>query len=236
MLLSDGIYVAIISARRPAAVPFIESRLPGAPTWYVAEGDGASYRAAGARHVVESGVLTRSRNQAMEDAFKQGAWCLQVSDDLTKCHRAISKKEKVEIGLWDAATELKTEMERTKAKLGGVAPTANEFYFNPDKPVKSSGFIVGDFLLIAPSKPRFDERMKLKEDYAITLDHMICYGRICRCDRLLMGFKHRDNPGGAVAYRTPELEQQTIKYLKKKYGSMIRNNPRRKDEILLNIR
>lgn len=236
MLLSDGIYVAIISARRPAAVPSIESRLPGAPTWYVAEGEGADYRRAGASSVVESGALTRSRNRAMEDAFAQDAWCLQVSDDLTSCHRAISKKEKAEISLWDAATELKKEMEKIKARLGGAAPTKNEYFYNPDKPVKSSAFIVGDFLLIAPSKPRFDERMKLKEDYAITLDHMICYGRVCRYDRLLMGFKHRDNPGGAVAYRTPELEQQTIKYLKKKYGSMIRNNPRRKDEILLNIR
>lgn len=236
MLFPDDIYVAVISARRPAAVPLLESRLPQAPTWYVAEGDGEAYRRSGAAHVIESGALTRSRNQAMEDAFARDAWCLQISDDLTSCHRAISKKEKVEISVWDAVTELKKEMEKVKAKLGGAAPTKNEYFFNPAKPVKSSAFIVGDFLLIAPSKPRFDERMRLKEDYQLTLDHMICYGRVCRYDRLLMGFKHRDNPGGAVSYRTPELEQQAIQYLKKKYGSMIRNNPKRKDEILLSIR
>lgn len=236
MLLSDGVYVAVISARRPSSVPLIERRLPSPPTWYVAEGEAESYRKAGATHVVEAGALTKARNQAIEDAFAQDAWCLQISDDLTHCHKALSKKEKVEITVWQAVKELKNEMIKNKARFGGVAPTANEFYFSPVKPVKTCAFIVGDFILIAPSKPRFDETMRLKEDYQLTLDHLVAYGRVCRCDSLLLKFKHRDNPGGAVTYRTPELEQQTIRQLKKKYKGLIKDNPRRPNEILLAIR
>lgn len=238
MLSPENIYVSIISARRPQAVKLIQERLPIPATWYVAEGESDSYKQQSKTPIAvkETGPLTRSRNQALIDAFAQNAWCLQLSDDIIKCHRAINKKEKVEISIWQAVLELKAEMERTRAKLGGVAPTANEFYFNPLKPIKTSAFIVGDFLLIAPSKPRFDESLRLKEDYQLTLDHLKMYGRVCRADRLLVGFKHRDNAGGAVAYRTPELEQETIRYLKSRYPGMVKDNPRRKNEILLNIR
>ena len=235
-MLFEGIHVAIISARRPSAVPLIEEKLPAKPTWYVADGEAAAYEANGATHVVESGALTRSRNQALEDAFAQDAWCLQLSDDMMKCHRAISKKEKAQVSVWEAVKDLKAEMEKCRAKLGGVAPTANEFYYNPKKPVKTTGFIVGDFMLMAPSRPRFDEEMRLKEDYDYCLKHLKLYGRVCRVDRLLIGFKHRDNAGGAVTYRTPKLEQEAIAQLKKKHPGMIKDNPRRDNEILLTIR
>jgi len=236
MLTTDGIYVSVISARRPQSVLHMQTALGKGATWYVGEGEGAAYTAAGATRVVEAGALTKARNAALEDAFKSSAYCLQLSDDLIKCHMAVSKKEKVQISLWSAVLDLKKEMEKTRAKLGGVAPTANEFYFNPKKPVKTSGFIVGDFLLVAPSAPRFDENLKLKEDYQLCLDHLMRYSKVCRVDRLLVGFKHRSNPGGAVSYRTEKLEQETIQYLKHKYKGMIKDNPRRPNEILLAIK
>jgi len=62
------------------------------------------------------------------------------------------------------------------------------------------------------------------------------YSKVCRVDRLLVGFKHRSNPGGAVSYRTEKLEQETIQYLKRKYKGMIKDNPRRPNEILLAIK
>ena len=50
-------------------------------------------------------------------------------------------------------------------------------------------------------------------------------------------FSHRTNSGGAVAARTPELEQEMIDFLKKKWGtSVIKDNTKRPDEILLNLR
>jgi hypothetical protein len=44
---------------------------------------------------------------------------------------------------------------------------------------------------------------------------------------------HRANPGGAVAVRTPEVEQEAIAYLRGKWGDWIKDNPRRPNEILL---
>jgi len=45
-------------------------------------------------------------------------------------------------------------------------------------------------------------------------------------------FAHRSNSGGAVSYRTPELEQAAIDRLTSKWGDAIVPNPRRPNEIL----
>jgi hypothetical protein len=61
------------------------------------------------------------------------------------------------------------------------------------------------------------------------------YGSIARCNAVLATFAHRTNKGGACDYRTSELEQTTIKQLKDKWPGMLKDNPKRKDEILLAI-
>ena len=52
---------------------------------------------------------------------------------------------------------------------GGVAPTANAFYFNPNRPVKTAAFIVGDFIYVHPNPRFFDENLKLKEILAVLI-------------------------------------------------------------------
>jgi predicted dienelactone hydrolase len=83
-----------------------------------------------------------------------------------------------------------------------------------------------------PSAPRFDTELKLKEDYDYTAQHIALHGVVARCDFIFASFKHRTNAGGAVAYRTPEVEQESIKRLQDKWGDAIRLNPRRENEIL----
>jgi len=123
-----------------------------------------------------------------------------------------------------------------KSNLVGVAPTANAFYYNPEKPYKTNAFIVGDMILVMPCDLRFDTNMLLKEDYDYTLKHITKYGRVIRADNILAEFAHRTNRGGAVSYRTATLEQVCIAYLKKKWGKKIRDNPRRPNEILMNLK
>jgi hypothetical protein len=118
------------------------------------------------------------------------------------------------------------------AQLAGCAPTDNPFFSK--QRVHTSAFIVGDFMWVAGGCPeRFDEQLPLKEDYDYTLRHLAAYGRVARVDQLLASFAHRTNKGGAVAYRTPELEQQAITRLTDKWGDAIRPNPKRSNEVLL---
>lgn len=233
--MSNQIFVAIISARRPDRVPAMNEHAPDA-TWFVADGEGDTYRAAGAKNVVESGKLCESRNAALNAAFAMNLPCLQLSDDLKRIKKAHSKTDTEPVSLASAAREMLLAGQKFKAKLCGVAPTSNPYFYNPEKPYRDRAFIVGDMILVFPCDLRFDEKMRLKEDYDYTLSHIQKFGGVLRVDNILAEFAHRSNKGGAVSYRTSELERECIAYLKKKWGNAIKDNPRRPDEILLNLR
>lgn len=228
-------WVGIVSAHRPNNVPKMGA-LIGNATWYVPKDQAPHYRRFGAEFVVESGGLCESRNAILDDAFVAGRSCIQLSDDLSRVKRAVhadGKSKGVDISFHDAVKELTEVMEGAGAKLAGCAPTSNAFFFSPERPVGTKHFIVGDFILVAPTPERFDEDMTLKEDYDFTLQHLTAYGLVARANALLPVFAHRTNKGGACAVRTSALEQENIAYLKNKWPNYIKDNPRRLDEILL---
>jgi len=232
------VWVSVISAGRPANVPKMTA-LVGAATWYVPEADVAAYAAAGAASVVGSGALCRSRNHALDDAFAAGLVCVQLSDDLSRIKKAVHstttppKVVGVDITFAAAVDEISSLMSAVGAELGGCAPTNNPFFSNPDRPCGTHHFIVGDFVVVKPTVLRFDESLRLKEDYDYTLQHLACVGVVARANTVLTHFAHRTNKGGAVAVRTPELEQASIRQLRERWGDKIRDNPKRPNEILM---
>lgn len=226
--------VAVISSGRPGAViPMQELGWDDEwCTWYVGDGEYDTYRAAGASSVIEAGGLVAARNRALEDAFVRNEPSIQVSDDCVSIKRydgAIGTPATPSALVADALDHV-----TDNCRLVGVAPTANAFYASLK--VKRQHFIVGDFFVAAPSHLRFDPRLKLKEDYDFTASHLRAFGEVARLDWWLVEFRHRSNPGGAVAYRTVDLEDESIALLRKKWGSWIRDNPRRPHEILLRPR
>jgi hypothetical protein len=238
-LLLGKTYVSIISHARTQNVAAMES-LVGPATWFVGKGEGAAYRQVGASAVVEAGGLCRSRNAGIDAAMKAKAVCVQLSDDLKKVQVAWfcnERKKNVasDITFPQAIERIWEGMQKTKAHLGGAAPTANPFYANTDKPIHPSAFIVGDCILVHDTTLRFNEEMTLKEDYDYTLRHLAAYGAVARRDDVMLTFLHRTNPGGAVEARTAQLEQDNIARLKADWGDMIADNPRRPNEILLKL-
>lgn len=225
--------VAIVSSGRPANVPAMEAWCAGlSPAWFVGDGEGAAYRAAGASAVTESGGLVASRNAALEAA--DGGWCVQLSDDLKTLQWANGKRRADTrcLTLIEALEAMEACVDSYRARLVGVAPTANPFYSSGK--IKQHAFIVGDLMLIdSASRPRFDPAFSLKEDYDFTLQHLSVYGHIARVDALLAGFAHRTNAGGAVAYRDEQTERIAIERLTAKWPGAIRPNPKRPNEVLL---
>jgi len=230
----EKVYIGVISHKRPKNVPKMEE-LCGPFTWYVGAGEAEAYIDAGAERVVESGGLCRSRNAILDDAFALDLPAIELSDDLRKLEIATAAKEKHDATLDDAVRLMFAAMDSTGSRLVGVAPTSNAFFFNPNKPVHTVAFVVGDLIAVRPTPLRFDEELRLKEDYDYTLQHVVKYGVIARCNSVLATFAHKTNKGGACDYRTTELEQQTIQQLRVKWPGLIKDNPRRKDEILLNL-
>lgn len=237
------VFLTIISHKRPDNVKRM-TELVGPATWCVGDDEGADYADAGAVSVVETGNLCRSRNAAIDMAQEHDAHampCVELSDDLTKVQIALWSIEKNKIVAQDcsfliALGRVLDGMLQTGAQLAGVAPTANPFYANVEKPVHPSAFIVGDFIVIGPdTKLRFDEKMTLKEDYDYTLQHIMTHGCVARRDDVLATFLHRKNAGGACAVRTAELEQSNIAHLKAKWPQFIRDNTKRPNEILLQL-
>ena len=222
--------IAIISHKRAGNVGKMSAHLPNA-VWYVGHGEADEYKEAGAVNVVESGGLIDSRNRALDDAHNSGRGCVQVSDDFGGVTLAGTKSDK-KITLLQAIEMMSGVADQIGAKLAGVAPVANRFYVDPEKPVKTRHFIVGDLIYVAPSSPRFDDKLRLKEDYDFTAQHLKEYGAVARLDVLMAKFAHRTNAGGAVAYRTSDVEQEAIAYLKAKWPGAIVDNPRRPDEVL----
>lgn len=220
-----GVWASVVSTGRPDAPEEI-SGLVGEATWYTRPED--TYG-----DVRVSGGLCAARNAALDDAFASGLPCLQLSDDLR--HLLLFKGDRIAdpLSLEEAVGILLSELGRSDACLAGVAPTANWFYASTR--VKRQHFVVGDLIVVLPTDLRFDTTLKLKEDYDYTCQHIERYGSVCRVDWILASFKHRSNPGGAVADRTPELDQEMIRRLHEKWPGWVKPNPRRPNEVLLKI-
>jgi hypothetical protein len=209
--------------------------------WCVGYGEKDDYIKLGASYVEETGGLVKSRNEAISMAHSKGQDCIMIDDDLDKIQCAVSNnnrhnqdmsfKQTLDI-MYRASNDI-----GHRAFLIGVASTPNAFYFNPLKPYSFTHFIGGWFMIVRNGADLyFDKQFKLKEDYDYTLQHIQTYGLALRCNEILARFKHYGNKGGAVDYRNDDLEQDMIALLKQKWGPVIRDNPRRKNEILLQVK
>ena len=229
-------WVTVISHARPQNAKKM-AKLIGRATWYVGKDEAMDYLKEDVPNVVESGRLCESRNRALEDAFKQGLTCVQLSDDLYKIYTPyfredVQKRRRKEISFKETLAMMDTA--ESIFKLIGTSPTDNPLNWD-GRDLRVNKFIIGDFMMIRPNDLRFDENLKLKEDYDYTLQHITQVGGTLRFDNILPTFGHRTNIGGAVEYRTDFVEQSTIEYLRKKWGRFIKMNPKRDNEILLNL-
>lgn len=224
--------VFVISHLRADNVQKVQEYLNYPVTWIVGEGEKETYLQAGAHDVVEGGKLVPSRNLGLQLAFDEGAVCVELSDDIKKIELLkFPEKTKKEISFVEALNIFEKELPMTPFKLYGVPPTPNHFFVHKEK--SDNLFVIGDFIVVKPNELRFDENLRLKEDYDYTVQHIKKFGGVMRLDTILATFSHYSNKGGAVAIRNTELEQQTIKYLMKKHPGFFRLNPKRNNEIIL---
>ncbi len=233
---------AVLSYKRPHNVEKMTEIVGSDVSWYVKEAEVDDYKKAGAKTVVsvpDDLTLVKTRNVILKEAWKKGHVCVQLDDDLKAIKRVVvlgANKIEKDISLVDALKLITKWLDEYKLYLGGVAPTNNAFFSNPNKPVTFQAFVRASLIVIKPCKVLFDEHQIVKHDYDYSLLHIQKYGGIIRCNDLLCSFGYGVNKGGLVEYRTPELSQKMIRRLKEKWGSLIKDNPKRPNEILLKFK
>jgi len=258
---TDSLHFCVVSARRATSVAgvqdimMVEFQLREAgvkPTWYVDEQSLKDYQSLGLKAVV-GGKLTPARNKALKDARKLGKVCIQCSDDISAweyrdgkmttvrsddaCNAAHAKARRFIVSPVAAARFICAKMraaEAPKPKLGGVYMLGSCSRTWHNDPFARQHFIIGDFFVVdVGSKVDFDEEMKLKEDYDFACSHIKKHGSVMRCQRMTLTVKHYSNVGGAVAVRNSPEEQRNIAILHSKWPGVFRNNPKRKNEVIM---
>lgn len=219
--------VCVISHKRADKIPAFYSK-----EWIyiVGKDEAQDYVAKGFTNTIEGGGLCESRNRALEIGKELNTDVLQLSDDLGQIRFGVKDRNKV-ITL-DKLIEIAHEMLiKKKYKILGISPAFNSL--NLRKSI-SDGFVIGDFTMTSYDNTlRYDENLKLKEDYDFSLQNLQEYGHAPRMGFVIADFRHYTNEGGAVDYRNDQREQETIKYLKDKWGEVIKDNPNRLNEILI---
>ena len=222
--------VYVISAGRYDKLPF-NNEQKDKYIFCVKNGEGKLYEENGCKNVYETGNLMKSRNFALDHAFKNKKICVQLSDDIKKVVVNKNFGEPVKVKLDFAIKDIVSKFNLVKGvNLLGIPPTDNYFFAN--KLVSTNTFCIGDMLFVKPNDLRFDEQLTLKEDYDYTLQHKE-RGDVIRYQKYLFSFEHYSNKGGAVDVRDDKEEQKNIQILKSKWGNKVRLNPKRKNEILI---
>lgn len=224
--------IYVISAGRYDDLPFSKEQKEKY-IFCVKNGEGDLYRENGCKNVYETGKLVESRNFALQHAYDKGVYCVQLSDDFKKARFNTNFSEKADIHLDEAIEVLLKVAQESKYNLIGIPPTGNDFFAKSMTAINT--FCIGDCFVAKPTLIRFDEKLTLKEDYDFTLQH-IQNGGVMRYQKFIFEFSHYTNKGGAVSYRNEAEETINIDYLKSKWGNIIRDNPKRKNEILLRLK
>lgn len=227
-----------ISAGRPGNVATTEATWAGLPiTWVVPAHEEREYRATGARRVIavatvpDTVPLSTQRNAALNDAFAHGATCVQTDDDARRLMRWADGKAAPAtpahyLAQFDAALR-----EVPAARLTGCAPSPNAFYSIGK--VKTRHWVMGQLFAVAPSSPRFDPTLPIREDYDYTCQHLTTYGAVARHDGLLPRYTHWTNRGGCQAYRSPDLDMRVNARLVDRWPHLLHSHPTRAGELVL---
>lgn len=174
-----------------------------------------------------------NRNTILKYAKEKGVkWVVCIDDDssaimVKKSNSLQTVKSKedlnafIEVSIKDAET--------IGAKIWGVYPVANPFFMNEKK--VSDCILIGTMLCISTDL-LFDEKFDVKEDYELCCRTIAGGAHTLRFNNYTIKAKHLTNDGGCKGKW--ENNSKFAKELCFLYPDIVRENPRRKGEILTN--
>ncbi|MCK9461601.1 MAG: hypothetical protein M0R80_18385 [Proteobacteria bacterium] len=182
--------------------------------------------------------ITATRNFILDHS---GKYVIQCDDDVIGFYRMNSRKENkyeelTKEHLYEVIDNSFLMAEEIETNLWGFNLSRDKKFYREYSPISLSSVLVANFFGMINDGQRFDERVKLKEDYDYSLESLRRHRKILRFNQYAFFVQHQSNSGGCVDYRTMDLEKDTIKLLKRKWGSkIIKTNPKKEYEIKVSV-
>lgn len=207
---------------------------------YVAESEFAAYRASngvGADIVAVpdevQGNAARIRNYILDVEFEAGAdGVLLLDDDMSAVRRFEAVQAKHGLFGYQAKDLNEAELlafvrhgfelcDEWGFKLWGVNCVKDPRSYCAYTPFSTNEFIGGPFSGHLRNPLRYDERLPLKEDYDLLLQHCNKYRGVLRFNAYHYDCKQSDQAGGCAQMRNLARERQQFEALQRKWGADI---------------
>jgi hypothetical protein len=178
------------------------------------------------------GNISIVRNEILKREFERGADVVcMVDDDLKGIYhfeksahnnygyeKRLVQPEQFEEFLYNG-----TVMARDLgAYLWGVNLNKDNMLYRHTRPIGTTGIILGVFSChLRGTECFYDERIPLKEDYDMALQHLNKYRKILRLNKYHYDCRQSEQPGGCATIRNYKTEKEQFEMLQKKWGSDI---------------
>lgn len=108
------------------------------------------------------------------------------------------------------------------AYLWGVNLNQDSLNYKHSQPISTSSIILGPFSChLKGSDIRYDERIPLKEDYDLAIQHLNKYRKILRMNKFHYSCKQSEQAGGCANIRNYTSEREQFELLQRKWGEDI---------------
>lgn len=223
--LDSGIRVFAPSYKRGEKKASTQVYLPFV-TLVVAEKEAEAYRKGGNTIVTcpdsVQGNLCRVRNWIL-DQNKDARGVVLLDDDYSAIMRWRGRD--LETLIPEEVEEMFEQgfalAEEWGAYLWGLNCVVDKGAYREYTPFSTVSYIGGPFQAHRPNRLRYDEKLPLKEDYDITIQHLNEYRRVLRMNMYVYQVKQNEQAGGCAVYRTIKAEKEQFGALAKKWGGSI---------------
>lgn len=229
--------------------PYVETLeyLPQCKVWireeeypeYQAKNPGATFEILQSKQ----GNISRVRNEILDREFAAGADVVCIVDDDLKGIYSFEKSPHNAFG-YEKHLVHADEFEQFVYKhsimckeagfyLWGVNLNKDPLSYRHSQPISTASIILGPFSChMKGSKVRYDERIPLKEDYDLAIQHLNEYRGILRMNKFHYDCKQSTQAGGCATIRNYQTEKSQFDLLVKKWGSdIIRKDKNSKKEF-----
>lgn len=168
------------------------------------------------------GNVCRVKNYILKTLFD--ADCVVLMDDDCKGVYRWENQKKVKfkseelMEFCEASTNLCMEW---GFSFWGLNCVTDKGAYREHTPFSTQKFIGGPFHAHLNNKTLYDESLPLKEDYDITLQHIVFNGGCLRFNFCNYDVKQAEQTGGCATYRNLDREKEQFESLQKKWGKDI---------------
>ena len=171
------------------------------------------------------GNLCRIRNYILNEEFKNGMDVVLLVDDDMKGVYYFEFDYKNNLVKADEFINFIEKYSLLCAEFGfkfwGLNCNQDSMSYRQYSPFSTRSYIGGPFQCFLKNDLRYDEKLPLKEDYDMTLQHCNVFRGCLRLNKFHYNCKQSKQSGGCASYRNHIREMEQLRLLQKKWGNDI---------------